>query len=151
MSANELVIVAGSGDVEEVKRIMSAEQAHGAKLSVNSMNTKGETALMEAAYKGDVSMCELLMNLGADVTIKDLEFQNTVRVCKALQAFFFLSMFLFNFTFLVVVVFFFFSRCTVFRVLNLTGRAGIALGCHCRSIRHRSVFTRTRFTGSTQP
>lgn len=73
-NANELVVIAGSGDIQELERLLATG------LSVNATNHKGETALMEAAYKGHPEVCEYLINKGADPLILDMHFKNTVRL-----------------------------------------------------------------------
>ncbi|HLK58528.1 MAG TPA: ankyrin repeat domain-containing protein [Chthonomonadaceae bacterium] len=62
---NPLVDVAGQGDVEKVKVLLSG----GA--DVNGRGKNGKTALMEAAEVGYPDIVRLLLDRGADITLKD--------------------------------------------------------------------------------
>ncbi len=63
---NPLVDAADMGMDTMVKRALDATD-----LDINAQEINGTTALMEAAYSGNVSTVELLLQYGADVNIQD--------------------------------------------------------------------------------
>ena len=78
MSGSELVVLASCGDIEEIRRVLK----HG--VSVDATNFKGETALMEAAYKGHAEVCGMLLESKANIWLVDHPFKNTALLWAAI-------------------------------------------------------------------
>lgn len=63
-SEKELLKYTIECNYEEVKRLLTVE-----KVSVNCVDDDGMTPLQHAAYKGNYSLCKLLLDCGADVNL----------------------------------------------------------------------------------
>lgn len=69
---NDLFAAVKAGDLERVREILTTDRA-----SVHAKDARGATALHYAAEAGDRNIVEALLDAGADVNARDLQFGAT--------------------------------------------------------------------------